>query len=121
MNFTPEASRAFDLQISTPERAVLEWIAVTSNELLFGNELVDTFNGLNTLRPRRLQTLLEGCRSVRTKRAFLVLARHAGHTWYSRLEPRRMDLGRGKRSLCPGGKLDTEYHVTVPEAFLDAH
>ena len=48
----PVASR-FSLQVSTPERAVLEWIAVTPNELLFGSELVDTFGGLNTLRPRR--------------------------------------------------------------------
>jgi len=112
--------RAFSLQVSTPERAVLEWIAVTPNELLFSSELADTFGGLNTLRPRRLQALLEGCRSVRTKRAFLVLARHAGHAWYGRLEPRRLDLGKGKRQLCQGGKLDREYHVTVPEAFLHA-
>lgn len=112
------ASRAFSLQVSTPERAILEWIAVTPNELLFSSELVDTFGGLNTLRPRRLQALLEGCRSVRTKRAFLVLARHARHAWYGRLEPSRLDLGKGKRQLYKGGKLDNEYHVTVPEAFL---
>jgi len=118
-DYAPDG-RAFSLQVSTPERAVLEWIAVTSNELLFSSELVDTFSGLNTLRPRRLQALLEGCRSVRTKRAFLVLARHAGHAWYGRLEPRRLDLGKGKRQLCRGGKLDREYHVTVPEVFLHA-
>ncbi|OBX33913.1 hypothetical protein A8U91_02956 [Halomonas elongata] len=108
------------MQVSIPERAVLEWIAVTPNKLLFSSELVDAFGGLNTLRPRRLQVLLEGCRSVRTKRAFLVLARHAGHAWYGRLEPRRLDLGKGKRQLCQGGKLDREYHVTVPEEFLHA-
>ncbi len=118
-DYAPDG-RAFSLQVSTPERAVLEWIAVTPNALLFSSELVDTFGGLNTLRPRRLQVLLEGCRSVRTKRAFLVLARHAGHAWYARLEPRQLDLGKGKRQLCQGGKLDREYHVTVPEAFLHA-
>lgn len=121
-SFTDYASagRTFSLQISTPERAILEWIAVTPNELLFSSELVDTFGGLNTLRPRRLQALLEGCHSVRIKRAFLVLARHAGHTWYGRLEPGRLDLGKGKRQLCQGGRLDREYHVTVPQAFLHA-
>ncbi|MFI0472018.1 type IV toxin-antitoxin system AbiEi family antitoxin domain-containing protein [Halomonas sp. HMF6819] len=67
-DYAPDG-RAFSLQVSTPERAVLEWIAVTPNELLFSSELVDTFGGLNTLSPRRLQALLEGCRSVRTKRA----------------------------------------------------
>nr|WP_269557992.1 hypothetical protein [Halomonas sp. 1513] len=38
------------MQVSTPELAVLERIAVTPNELLFGSELVDTLGGLNTLR-----------------------------------------------------------------------
>ncbi|ARS53527.1 type IV toxin-antitoxin system AbiEi family antitoxin domain-containing protein [Kushneria konosiri] len=114
------AGRAFSLRVSTPERAILEWIAVTSNELLFSSELVDTFDGLNTLRPRRLQALLEGCRSVRTKRAFMVLARHARHAWYGRLELGQLDFGKGKRQLCQSGKLDREFHVTVPEAFLYA-
>ncbi|APX92187.1 hypothetical protein BWR19_04095 [Halomonas sp. 1513] len=44
------AGGAFSLQVSTPELAVLERIAVTPNELLFGSELVDTLGGLNTLR-----------------------------------------------------------------------
>ncbi|QTF93163.1 type IV toxin-antitoxin system AbiEi family antitoxin domain-containing protein [Halomonas sp. BM-2019] len=111
----------FVLRISTPERAILEWIAITPNDLLFSSELVDTFTGLNTLRPRRLQALLAGCRSVKTKRAFLVLARHAGHAWYHRLETLSLDLGKGKRQLCKGGRLDKEYQVTVPEAFTDEH
>ena len=57
------------------------------------------------------EALVEGCRSVRTKRALLVLARHAGHAWYARLEPRRLDLGKGKRQLCQGSKLDRECHI----------
>lgn len=119
-DYAPDG-RAFRLSIATPERAVLEWMAVTPNELLFSSELVDTFSGLNTLRPRRLQALLEGCRSVRTKRAFLVLARYAGHAWYSRLEPCHLELGTGKRQLYQGGVLDKEYQVTVPEVFSDEH
>jgi hypothetical protein len=114
-------AKTLTLHVSTPERAILEWITVVSSELLFSSELVDTFSGLNTLRPRRLQALLEGCDSVRTKRAFLVLARHAGHAWYQRLAPARLDLGQGKRQLYRGGKLDKEYQVTIPEAFTDEH
>src|SRR5690554_8158472 len=63
----------FALRISTPERAILEWIAITPNDLLFSSELVDTFRGLNALRPSRLQVMLAGWRSVTTKRAFLVM------------------------------------------------
>lgn len=104
---------------SAPERAILEWIAITPDELLFSSALVDTFTGLSALRPRVLQALLEHCGSVRTKRVLLLLARHAGHAWYSRLDRQRFDLGTGKRQLCPGGRLDREYQVTVPEAFAD--
>lgn len=114
-------SLGFTLRVSTPERAILEWIAITPNELLFSSELVDTLTGLNTLRPRRLQALLAGCRSVKTKRAFLVLARHAGHAWYHRLDTHSLDLGKGKRQLCKGGRLDKEFQVTVPEGFTDEH
>lgn len=109
--------KGFTLQISTPERAILEWVAITPNELLFSDKMVDTFDGLNTLRPGRLQALLEGCRSVRAKRAFLVLARHAGHAWFDRLDQQRLDLGLGKRQLWPNGRLDKEYLVTIPERF----
>ena len=58
-DFAPDGW-AFSLQVSTPERAIMEWIAVTPNELLFNSELVETFGGLNTLRPHQLQALLEG-------------------------------------------------------------
>lgn len=110
--------KPFGLLISSAERAILEWISITPNTLLFSDALVDTLGGLNTLRPRRLQALLEGCGSVRTKRAFLLLARHAGHAWYARLDLQRLHLGAGKRQLWPGGKLDREYQVTAPEEFV---
>lgn len=103
--------------IAAPERAILEWIAVTPDELLFSSALVDTFAGLSALRPRVLQALLEHCGSIRTKRAFLLLARNAGHVWYSRLDRQRFHLGSGKRQLFPGGRLDREYQATVPEEF----
>jgi len=121
-SFTPHhpGGKPFGLLISSAERAILEWIAITPNELLFASALIDTLNGLNTLRPRPLQALLEGCGSVRTKRAFLLLARHAGHAWYARLDLQRLNLGAGKRQLWPGGKLDRQFQLIVPEGFADA-
>jgi len=67
-------SWALSLQVSAPERALLEWIDVTPNVRLFSSELVGTLDGLNTLRPCRQQALLGVYRSVRTKQAFLVLS-----------------------------------------------
>jgi hypothetical protein len=111
--------RDYRIRVACPERAALEWLYVMPDELLFGNEVVDTLSGMTSLRPRRLQRLLEACKSVRVKRVFLILARHSGHAWYARLDRQRLDIGAGKRQLTPGGKLDREYGVMVPEAFAD--
>lgn len=109
---------SYSLWISCSERAVLEWLNVLSDELLFGDAVVDTFSGLGTLRPARLQSLLERCKSVRVKRVFMVLAREARHTWYERLNQSSLNLGKGKRQIFNGGRLDKEFLVTVPERFV---
>lgn len=109
----------FEVWISSPERAVLELIHVSDGEALFSS-VADLLAGLATLSPRRLQRLLEACRSVRVKRVFLLLARHAGHAWYARLDLTRLDLGSGKRQLISGGHLDKQFLITVPGSFANA-
>jgi hypothetical protein len=37
------------------------------------------------------------------------------HAWLQKLDRAAVDLGKGKRMLVPGGKLDTKYNITVPE------
>lgn len=117
-NFAPPG-REYSLTISAPERAVLEWLYGRPPSLLFSSLVIETFSGLVTLRPRRLQVLLEQCRSVKVKRVFLFLARYYGHAWYRRLDPGSMDLGKGKRQLVPGGHLDKEFQITVPRELAD--
>jgi len=41
-----------------------------------------------------------------------VLQRHA---WAKRTRKENIDLGKGKRMLAKGGKLDPTYQITVPE------
>ena len=53
------------------------------------------------------------CRKV--KRLFLWAAESAGHDWFSRLAPERIDLGKGKRSVYSGGRFDAKYQITVPK------
>lgn len=106
----------FELKISTPERAVLELIHQSGNEMLFSG-VADVLSGLGSLSPRRLQRLLEACNSIRVKRVFLLLARNAGHAWYGRLDLSRIDPGKGKRQIIRGGRLDKEFLITVPESF----
>lgn len=109
--------RTWRIYVSAPEMAILELLYITPDELLFSDRLVDTFNGLTNLRPRRLQRLLEVCTSVKVKRVFLLLGRNLEHGWYARLDKARIDLGKGKRQLIQGGKLDMEYQLVVPEGY----
>jgi len=71
--------------------------------------------GLTTLRPRVVQTLLEHCASVKVKRLFMVLAEGCRHAWVKKLDLSKVDFGKGKRMLVRGGRFDSIYNITVPE------
>ena len=75
--------------------------------------------GLVGLGPKRTSRLLGECRSVKVKRRFPWFAERHGHPWLERLDRHGIDLGKGKRMLVRGGKLDPKYRITVPED-LDA-
>lgn len=118
--FTEVKHGDFSIRISAPERAIMEvlHLATTNDAIMHAIELM---SGLNTLRPHVLQSLLEGCRSVKVKRFFLWAAESAGHAWFHRLAVARLDLGKGKRSLYRGGQYDTKYRITVPKQEEMAH
>lgn len=100
--------------ISAPERATLEFLqtlAPTATEYEHANLI---FEGLGTLRPNGLQSLLEQCSSVKVKRLFLHLAERHNHAWFKSLDLTKVSLGSGKRALVAGGRLDPKYLITVP-------
>ncbi len=112
-SFTRVEHGEFSIQVSAPERAMLEVCHLaTTNEAI--EHLPELMAGLNTLRPQVVQSLLEACRSVRAKRLFLWSAEEAAHEWFSRLSPVKLDLGKGKRQLYRGGRWDPKYQITVP-------
>jgi len=71
--------------------------------------------GLRNLSPRRLQALLADCKNVKVKRLFFWFAERHNHVWLQKIDRSAIDLGKGKRMLVPGGKLDPKYNITVPE------
>ena len=73
------------------------------------------FEGLTNLSPRRLTTLLADCQSVKVKRLFVYFASRHQHAWLKRIDIRMIDLGKGKRMLVKGGRLDAATQITVPE------
>lgn len=71
--------------------------------------------GLTTLSPGKLDELLHHCISVKVKRLFFWMSERHNHAWLAKLKCDDYDLGSGKRSLAPGGKLDVKFNITVPE------
>lgn len=102
------------LVLSTPERAVLELLDELPDRETF-HQADMLMEGLTTLSPARLQTLLVDCRSIKVKRLFFFFADRHRHAWLKRLDRSAIDLGSGKRMLVKGGRFDAEHLITVPE------
>ncbi|MGZ3697303.1 MAG: type IV toxin-antitoxin system AbiEi family antitoxin domain-containing protein [Bdellovibrionota bacterium] len=103
---------SFSIDVSAPERAILEALHLIPNDQSF-EEARLLMEGLTTLRPKIVQTLLEQCRSIKVKRLFLHLAERCNHQWVARLDLKKVDLGSGNRVIVPGGRLDPKYRITV--------
>lgn len=102
------------MALSTPERSVLELLDELPARESF-HQVDKLFEGLSSLSPRRLQPLLEVCRSVKVKRLFFFFADRHNHAWLKRLDKAAIDFGAGKRKLVEGGVLNRSYQITVPE------
>lgn len=107
-----EESRVL-IKISSRERAILELLYGVPQKISF-NHAEEIFEGLLTLNPELLQTLLEKCRSIKTKRIFLYLAEKNSYPWFEKLNLKKIDIGKGKRVVAKNGRLDPEYLITVP-------
>jgi hypothetical protein len=102
------------MTISTPERAILEFLDELPDRESFHQADV-LMEGLSTLSPARLQTLLVDCHNIKVKRLFFFFADRQAHAWLKRLNRNAIDFGRGKRSLVKGGRYDAKHMITVPE------
>ncbi|WP_170760724.1 type IV toxin-antitoxin system AbiEi family antitoxin domain-containing protein [Ruegeria lacuscaerulensis] len=102
------------LTLSRPERAYLEMLdELPSNESFHQADMF--MQGAANFSPRRLQKLLTDCASIKVKRLFFYFADRHDHAWLKRLDKDAVDLGKGKRMLVKGGRLDPAYLITVPE------
>lgn len=107
-----------ELKASSPEQAVIEIAALVRDEHGF-EQLRHAMEALPSLRPRRMNTLLGVCRSVKASRLVVLLGEHYNHPWTQRLDRDRLNLGSGKRQLWRGGALHPEYGITVSRSLLD--
>ena len=105
---------AFEILVSTPERAFMECLNLVPKQYNL-MDLYYVMEQLTTLRPSMVQTLLEQNTSVKTKRLFLYMAEKAGHTWFNDLDLQKIDTGSGKREIMPNGVYDNKYQIVIPE------
>lgn len=111
---TKKEMGAYSISLSTPERAMMEVLYSVPTEETY-DEAKLLMEGLTTLRPRVVQTLLERCAFQKVKRLFMVLAERCAHPWVKRLDLSNVDFGTGKRMLVRGGRFDSKYNISVPE------
>jgi len=111
--FTELKEKDFSVTISAPERAAMEMLHLVPKDIGF-DEAQLIMENLVTLRPDIVQGLLEICHSVKVKRLFLYMAERQEHTWLSKLDLSKIDLGKGKRMIILHGRYDAKYQITVP-------
>lgn len=107
----------FEIRISSPSRAIMECFELTPEHFEI-EEAWLIMESLNTLQPSQVQSLLEQCKSVKTKRLFLYFAEKASHAWLKHLDISRINLGKGKRSIVKNGKFESKYKITLPGGLL---
>ncbi len=106
----------FPLRLSSTERAVLELLYFVPKLQGF-DEAMKIMASLTSLRPVLMQQLLAACTSVKVKRLFMYMAEKQNHFWFEHLDPRRIGLGSGKRSIIKNGVFDKKYRITVPREY----
>lgn len=119
-NFTQHkwGASEWSIRVSTPERAILELLdELPSHESFHQADVL--MEGLTNLRSKYLNMLLVACKSIKTKRLFLWFALRHNHAWLKTLDTENVDIGKGKRMIVPGGRLDPKFLITVPEEFAN--
>lgn len=110
--------RGVTIEVSSTERAIFELLYQVPRTFSF-TFAAETLEGLRHLRPGLMQTYLEHCRFVRVKRLLLFLGDYYRHPWAARIDQTRINLGSGKRQIVKGGRLNSQYQITVPADFTD--
>ena len=104
------------LDMSNPERAILELMFDVPNDISFENA-IQILQGMTSLSPSKLNELLLVCDNIRVRRIFLWMAERQNHPWFKKLNLENISLGSGNRVLVKGGVLNKKYKITVPQDY----
>ena len=103
----------WQIEYATAELAVLELLVGLESNTGF-QRLDRVFESLTSLRPRRVQHLLQVCPSIKARRLFGWFAERHNHAWFKRVDWKQINLGSGKRSIVKGGRYNSRWKITVP-------
>lgn len=109
----------WDLSLRTagPERAVLQWLEALPDHTSW--EHVDqVFQGLTNLRPNPSGGAFAHPKHQGPASVPVVCQPHP-YPWLSAIRQDAIDLGRGKRMLVRGRRLDKKHQIKVPESLAE--
>jgi hypothetical protein len=112
--FISHEEKNFTIEISSPERAILEYLYLSPSKL----DLIEGYQvltGLVNLQPKLIQELLEKCTSIKVKRLFLYMAERADHQWFKYIKRSSIELGKGDRSIIANGVYVASHRITLPK------
>src|SRR5690606_19343563 len=107
----------WSMWISTPERAMLEAVALLPAAATFASADA-LFDAAHTVDTVALNQLLGWSRHVQVNRLFLWFADRHAKPWNAAIGRSRVFVGAGKRQVVAGGRLDGRYQITVPADWL---
>lgn len=105
------------LQASRAELAAFELLNSVPLKISF-EHAAEILQGLINLSPRKVQSILNRSKTIKTNRLFLFLGNYYKHPWVSRIDEAQIKFGSGKRQIVAGGALNHRYQITVPDSFL---
>jgi hypothetical protein len=112
------SQEGFNLLVSSPARAFLECLHLSPKYYNI-TDLYYVMEGLSLLPPRKVQELLEDCKSIKVKRLFLYMAEKSGHDWLKMLDLSKISLGTGKRAVIKNGVYNAKYQITIHKELED--
>lgn len=105
-----------NIKISSPELALFELLYLVPKVESFSEAFL-IFEGMSTLRVKKVQQLLQACNSIKVKRIFMWMAEKHNHQWVKELNTDKIDFGIGKRMIVKNGKLNKKFNITVPKEY----
>lgn len=114
----PYDTGSFKINLSTPERAMLEILDDVNSDHTF-EDASNILVGLLNLKTEKLLELLNKCQSNKVKRLFLFLSKFHNLRISGEIQKQNINIGKGIIQIVPHGKHIKEFGITVPSSFAE--